>query len=340
MKENYKKRMQHNRGFDNAGFGFGMRRARDNAFGNVGVDENVEFGRHDGFGGNAVGGFGRGFGGGFGGGVGAGFDGGFGGLVDGIGGDDAPPINDGNHRIPENYKTFKWRGRVMSSDEVREEFEPEYTDEKRNEWLQWIEERSKRYSIEPVIINRFPVIYFDSDDLNWTSTDYYIYSTEYGTYEVPEKFVESCVAKSVDVIMRARGQRFPLVIIDPLCSDWYKIIVPTDIPKKSSDPPDFGSPVDRSKKDDFNLMELFVNQNTDYKNFCEDLYEKYDDIVYNDFSGFNYLRWQWRGNAPSEKTVWFDEFTGEFCLKLMEGRKTFGKNLTIRPFKHDIYSII
>ena len=210
--------MQHNRGFDNGGFG------GDNAFGNVEVEENVEFGRHDGFGGgfganvvggfrrgfgggfdggfggNAVDGFGRGFGDGFGGGVGAGFGAGLGGA-DRLEND----LEIEDDRIHENYKTFKWRGRVMSSDEVREEFEPEYTDKKRNEWLQWIDERSKRYSIEPVIINRFPVIYFDSDDLNWTSTDYYIYSTEYGTYEVPEKFVESSVAKPVDVIMRARG---------------------------------------------------------------------------------------------------------------------------------------
>ena len=69
--------------------------------------------------------------------------------------------------------------------------------------------------------------------------------------------------------------------------------MPTDIPKKAFDPPDFESPGDRPKKDDFNLMELSMNQMDDYNNFCEDLYETYDDISFTDIVGFNYLRWQW-----------------------------------------------
>ena len=232
-------------------------------------------------------------------------------------------------------KKVRWRGRILSWNDVRQEFEPEYTDEKRNEWLKWIDERSKRYSIEPVIINRFPRVFFNSDG---KSSDCYIYSTEYGTYEVPEKFVESSVAKPVDVIMRARGRRFPLVITDP---EWgyQKIIAPTDLPKKESDPPVWTffnqfplSSGDPPKKDVFYLMELFVNHNADYQNFCEDLYEKYDDIGYSDFRGreiwniinFNYARWPWMNQT--KEIIWFDEFTGELCLELMPGRGTLGKN--------------
>ena len=208
-------------------------------------------------------------------------------------------------------KKVRWRGRVLSWNEVRQEFEPEYTDEKRNEWLKWIDERSKRYSIEPVIINRFPRVFFNSDG---KSSDYYIYSTEYGTYEVPEKFVESSVAKPVDVIMRARGRRFPLVITDPDWSD-QKIIASTDLPKKASD--ETSAPywsIDRPKKDVFYLMELFVNQKADYSNFCEDLYEKCDEL------GRKYFKLI----GATEEIIWFDEFTGELCLKLMKapGKKT------------------
>ena len=255
-----------------------------------------------------------------------GFGGGFG------GGFGAP----NRRRMLEKDRKIKWRGQVLSEDEVRQVFEPEYTDEKRNEWLKWIDERSKQYSIEPVIINRFPRVYFNSDG---KSSDYYIYSTEYGTVEVSEQFVESSVAKPVDVIMRARGRRFPLVITDPLW-DSHKIIVPTDPPITSSD--DIGEPncsSDRPQKDMFYLMELFVNQSADYKNFCEDLYEKYDDRGFSDsydrnlrnITNFNYSRWQWTNPPegfpmPNEEIIWFDEITGELCLKLMAERKTLGKN--------------
>ena len=255
--------------------------------------------------------------------------------VDGFGGGFGGGFGAGDRRrMLGKDRKIKWRGQILSEDEVRQVFEPEYTDEKRNEWLKWIDERSKQYSIEPVIVNRLPRIYFNSDG---KSKDYYIYSTEYATYEVPEQLVESSVAKPVDVIMRARGRRFPLVITDP---EWdnQKIIVPTDPPKTASDASEPYWLSDRPKKDVFNLMELFVSQKTDYKNFCEDLYEKYDDRDFSDSYGrdlrnttnFNYSRWQWTNPTeefpmPNEEIIWFDEITGELCLKLMAGRKTFGK---------------
>ena len=75
----------------------------------------------------------------------------------------------------------------------------------------------------------------------------------------------------------------------------------------------------------------------DYANFCEDLYKKYDDLGFSNFSGpelWNiypfYARWQEMN--PEEEIIWYDEFTGELCLKLRKARKkdfdkTFGKKL-------------
>ena len=85
-----------------------------------------------------------------------------------------------------------------------------------------------------------------------------------------------------------------------------------------------------------------MNQKVNYANFCKDLYEKYDDLSYSNFSGpelwniypnFNYARWQWMN--PREEVIWYNEFTGELCLKLRKARRTifekpFRKKLTNR----------
>ena len=95
--------------------------------------------------------------------------------------------------------------REYSRDYLLEEFSPEFIDEKRNKWLKWIDERSKQYSIEPVAVKKsteFP-----------DSTGIVVYSTRYGTLEVPEIFVENYVTKPVDSIMKARGLRGPLVYV-------------------------------------------------------------------------------------------------------------------------------
>ena len=93
------------------------------------------------------------------------------------------------------------QGRLLTRREWREEFPPEFTDEKRNEWLKWIEERSKQYSIEPVTEEKIP-----------DPTGIVVYSTRHGTLEVQEHFVKKYVTKPVDSIMKARGLRGPLII--------------------------------------------------------------------------------------------------------------------------------
>ena len=93
--------------------------------------------------------------------------------------------------------------REYSRDYLLEEFSPEFIDEKRNKWLKWIDERSKQYSIEPVAVKKsteFP-----------DSTGIVVYSTRYGSLEVPEQFVENYVTKPVDSIMKARGLRGSLI---------------------------------------------------------------------------------------------------------------------------------
>ena len=95
--------------------------------------------------------------------------------------------------------------REYNRDYLLEEFPPEFTDEKRNEWLKWIDERSKQYSIEPVTVKKSTEVP--------NSTGIVVYSTRYGTLEVTEQFVENSVTKPVDSIMKARGLRGPLVYV-------------------------------------------------------------------------------------------------------------------------------
>ena len=105
-------------------------------------------------------------------------------------------------------QTIWWNERKLTRSELREEFPPEFTDEKRNEWLKWIDDRSKQYSIDPVTVK--PSIEVTTN--NTCSSGIVVYATRYGTLEVPEQFVENYVTKPVDSIMKARALRGPLVI--------------------------------------------------------------------------------------------------------------------------------
>ena len=325
--------MQPNRedGFGAGGFGGGFGNG-DGDFGGGG------FG--GGFG-NGGGGFGAG---GFGGGFGNGGDGGgngFGGFGgdndiwisdesdndsfdgrDGFGGEDV--FGGAGFGHEGNRATVRWRGRVLSQLDMLSEFGPEYTDEKRDEWLKWIDERSKRYSIEPVIIKRFTKQYLDNKYTNVNYPDMYVYCTEYGTLEVQEQFVENFVTKPVDVIMRARGRSGPLVIHDREIGD-SKIISATDPPTNTPTEPQWNSwnPWDPPKKDVFYLMDLFVNQTNDYTSFCQDLYDNYRmDMArgYSDLPDDGQYHF-------TDDIISFDDITDELCLKLNEGLITSGGKL-------------
>ena len=74
-------------------------------------------------------------------------------------------------------------------------------------------------------------------------------------------------------------------------------------------------------------MDLFLNQKVDYAEFCEDVYENYQEIdtgepviVYPDD-----LTIDWVPNNLD--TVWFDEVTGELCLKLQPQAERFQTKL-------------
>ena len=75
-----------------------------------------------------------------------------------------------------------------------------------------------------------------------------------------------------------------------------------------------------------------MNQKVDYAYFCKDLYEKH---------GNQHQQWL----NPTDEFIWFDDFTGELCLKLQKSRrrvfdKTFGKKLNRISLKfHRIISI-
>ena len=192
--------------------------------------------------------------------------------------------------IDRDTERFDWRDRRLTRRELREEFPPEFTDEKRNEWLKWIDERSKIYSIEPTIIDR---VLKNKDEYH---PDVYVYSTAYGKLEVQEQFVENYVTKPVDSIMKSRAKRYPLVISPPLYDTWgTTIISPTD-------PPNNPSKIELK----YDLMDLYLNQKLDYTEFCEDLYENYQDL---DRGYYENTEAQW-------KIVWFDNITGELCLIL------------------------
>ena len=162
--------------------------------------------------------------------------------------------------------------------ELRNEFKPEFTDEKRNEWLKWIDERSKQYSIEPATIKNAP-----KNSKGNSYPDTFVYQTSYGTLEVQKQFVENYVTKTVDSIMRARAKRDPLVVNQDHRS--YVHVIP------STDPPNR-----------YDLMDLFMEESIDYTEFCEDLYENYQETH---FGGFDL-----------DDDISFDEITGELCLPI------------------------
>ena len=309
-----------------------MQRQRDFGFGAGGIADG-DFGvGAAGFGvGNVGGGFGGGnVGGGFGGGavgfgvgnVGGGFGGGNvgGGFGDGAAGFGVGNVgggfargnagggfgggfgrarrNDERERRRNETVFVEGRGNVAMS-ELREEFKPEFTDEKRNEWLKWIDERSKQYSIEPATRKKFAK---DSNG-NKYPPDIFVYSTNYGTFEVQEQFVENFVAKPVDSIMKSRGKRDPLAISQYETS--YKIVIP------STDPPG-----DR-------LMHFFVNSKLDYTEFCEDLYENYQDMGRGYYERIN-AKWDF---------ISFDEFTDELCLKIQHVSEHSGRSNLKTPGK-------
>ena len=196
------------------------------------------------------------------------------------------------------HQEYRWNGRHLTLRELREleEFEPEFTVEKRNEWLKWIDERSKQYSIEPVIINRFP-----KDDWSY-QPDVFLYSTAYGTLEVQEQFVENYITKPVESIMKSRGLRHPLVIWGPGYDDYDRqpnvIYPPTDPPTKRYD-----------------LMDLFLNQKSDYTKFCEDLYENYQEEMERGYFEFTRIVTRYFDELD-DSFIWFDKMTDELCLKL------------------------
>ena len=267
-----------------------MQRQRDLGFGAQGFDGGG-FG-----GGNAGGGFGGGFGGGngnrggFGGGnAGGGFGGGNGGggfgggNGRGFGGRAVGARRNGQRErsvdvIMEDGENITRREMTMS--EIREEFKPQITSEKRNEWLKWIDDRSKQYSIEPATtgIKNGPK---DSKDNSYPDT--FVYQTSYGTLEVQKQFVENYVTKPVDSIIRARAKRDPLVVNQDYRS--YVHVIP------STDPPNR-----------YNLMDLFMEESPDYTEFCEDLYENYQETH---FGGFDW-----------DDDISFDEITRELCLPI------------------------
>lgn len=199
----------------------------------------------------------------------------------------------------------------MENPEYQIEEEIEKTDEElRNEWLKWIDERSKRYTIEPVIINRFSkkkkVVYFLKfhEDL----PDVYVYSTPYGLLEFAEEVVENYTTKPVNVIIRSRAKR-QLILSSPIQkSGFYErsiLINPRTSPVKD-------------------LTTLSFDMKCHYKNLCEDMYEMYDEkraeIRFSPYRG-----------QSTRKLISFDDDTGELCLKiytalkdtLVEGRLGF-----------------
>ena len=172
--------------------------------------------------------------------------------------------------------------------------------------MKWIDERSKQYSIEPAAIKNV------SKDSNDNSTlDVFVYHTSYGTLEVQKQFVENYLAKPVDSIMKSRAKRDPLVLPRDYSGN-QRIIQSTDPPNES----------DSAKF--YDLMELFMDNNLDHAEFCEDLYENYQE---KHMGGFD------RGDRIS-----FDDVTGELCLQLLLSDskgcvKTLGMQI-IGSFQH------
>ena len=189
----------------------------------------------------------------------------------------------------------------MENPEYQIEEEIEKTNEElRNEWLQWIDERSKRYTIEPAIINRLSkndnaIRTFDGYFLKFHEDipDVYVYSTPYGLLEFAEQVVENYITKPVDVIIRSRARR--------------KLIFSSLIKKNESyERSILINPRTSPVKD---LTTLAYEMKCHYTNLCEDMYETYDGKK----AEIDFLPY---GRNSTAKLISFDEHTGELCLKI------------------------
>ena len=187
----------------------------------------------------------------------------------------------------------------MSSDDLDDydiEEEIEKTNEElRNEWLQWIDERSKRYSIEPTIMNRFSKSDWTLEGLVPMSRrdcpDVYVYTTPYGILEFAENVVENYITKPVDAIIRSRARR-DLILLRGF-NKRSILINPRTSPVKK-------------------LTALSFNWKCRYTELCQDMYETYDvEMVEIDFLQ--------KPRMSPEKLISFDEHTGELCLKIYAG---------------------
>ena len=168
--------------------------------------------------------------------------------------------------------------------EIPIEKEIEKTNEElRNEWLQWIDDRSKQYLIEPIIINRFS-----------KSPDVYVYTTPYGVLEFAEKVVENYITKPVDTIISSRARR--------------DLILLTTAPTRSILINPRTSPVKK-------LTTLSFNWKCRYTELCEDMYETYDERMV-DFDFLPKLPKLMGVRMSSGKLISFDDNTGELCVKI------------------------
>ena len=222
---------------------------------------------------------------------------------------------------------FGFYGRPRKNIPLEEEIEK--TDEELNkEWMRWIDERTKSFSIEPVIINRFakdwpPKWYFDnaeySEWLEWNTygqPDVYVYPTPYGILEFEDQIVENYIAKPADVIVRARARRDP--ILGPIrkknrgFQPYEQTILINPRTSPVNDVPSFS-------------FEFKCH----YKNLCEDMYETYDESKVN----INFLTGD-LGYLNFEKLISFDRHTGELCLKMYTVSKNPG---TPRNYPNSIF---
>ena len=192
----------------------------------------------------------------------------------------------------------------MENPEYQIEEEIEKTnDELRNEWLKWIDERSKRYMIEPAIVNRFSkndnaIRTLDGYFLKFHEDipDVYVYSTPYGLLEFSEQMVENFITKPVNVIIRSRARR--------------KLILSSLIKKSESYERSILINPRTSPVED--LTTLAYEMKCHYTNLCEDMYETYDGKR----AEIDFLPY---GRNSTAKLISFDEHTGELCLKIYAG---------------------
>ena len=218
-------------------------------------------------------------------------------------------------------ETYGFLERPRSRKNIPIEEEIEKTDKELNdEWVKWIDERTKSFSIEPVIINRFArdprppkrFVYFAHDWLEWKKygePDVYVYSTPYGMLEFDEKIVENYIARPVDVIIRARARREPMLGPVRKKNGRYEQTILIN-PRTS--------PVNDIPNHDKSIFPF--EYKCYFKKLCEDIYETYDESkveisfllpVPGESTGFR--------NTHFQKLISFDRHTDELCLKMYTG---------------------